>query len=47
MGGTNVVGSTSGAGKVGVADPPQADANSMRVINDRKQKRTNLCWSMN
>ncbi len=44
--GGDVVGVTSGAGESGAADPPQADANSMTVIIDKEQKRTNLCWSL-
>jgi hypothetical protein len=43
----DVVGVTSIAGESGAAKPPQADANSMIVIIDKKQKRTNLCQSLN
>ena len=42
----DVVGVVPGSDKAGVADPPHADANSMTVIIDIEQKRTNLCWSL-
>ena len=42
----DVVGVVVGSDKAGVADPPHADANSMTVIIDIEQKRTNLCWSL-
>ena len=42
----DVVGEAPGSDKAGGADPPQADANSMMVIIDKEQKRTNLYWTL-
>jgi len=42
----DVVGVVPGSDKTGVADPPQADANSMTAIIDKEQKRTNLYWTL-
>jgi hypothetical protein len=47
MVGANVVGVISDAGESGAADPPHDDANSMTVISNKEQKRTNLCWPLN
>jgi hypothetical protein len=44
--GGDVVGVVVDSDKAGVADPPQADVNSMTVIIDKEQKSTNLCWSL-